>query len=185
MGPDAILVDASKSVPYLMGLRAVAGLQINVLHIVRDSRSVAMSWKRRRIRPEITDSATEMPRMSARAAAINWDFANGMADRLSRLPDLRYLRVRHEDLVAQPIDELTRLVTPLGITSREVEARFVDPHTIAASVDHTVSGNPSRFKRNDIVLRPDADWGSELSANEARVVTGLTAPLLRRYGYRL
>jgi hypothetical protein len=185
IGPEAILVDGSKSVPYLMSLREIQGLRIAVVHIVRDSRSVAMSWKRRRIRPEITDAKTEMPTMPTRVAAINWDLANGMADSLGRLPDLRYLRVRYEDFVAQPIEELTRLVAPLDVTPQDVAARFVGPNTIVASVDHTVSGNPSRFERSDITIRPDTDWRSALSASETRVVTAFTAPLLRRYGYPL
>jgi hypothetical protein len=42
-----------------------------------------------------------------------------------------------------------------------------------------------RFTRGDVLLRNDDRWRREMYRRDALVVTTLTWPLLRRYGYPL
>jgi hypothetical protein len=51
--------------------------------------------------------------------------------------------------------------------------------------NHTVAGNPLRFRRGDVAIEADLEWRSRLEAGPRRVVTALTWPLLLRYGFRL
>jgi hypothetical protein len=47
-----------------------------------------------------------------------------------------------------------------------------------------VSGNPMRFKTGRLDLRLDDAWRREMPHRQAALVTGLTWPLQRWYGYR-
>jgi hypothetical protein len=48
---------------------------------------------------------------------------------------------------------------------------------------HTASGNPMRFTTGRLAIRGDDRWRSAMSRQDQRLVTALTLPLLRRYGY--
>jgi hypothetical protein len=50
-------------------------------------------------------------------------------------------------------------------------------------VSHTVSGNPNRFETGAVELRPDREWISKMSPRNKALVTALTLPLLKHYGY--
>jgi len=52
------------------------------------------------------------------------------------------------------------------------------------TVVHDISGNPLRFDGAQRAIRGDMEWVHALSAEDRRVVTAVTAPLLWRYGYR-
>ena len=49
--------------------------------------------------------------------------------------------------------------------------------------NHTVSGNPSRFKTGAVDLREDTEWRARQSRRDRLAVTALAMPLLSRYGY--
>ncbi len=59
----------------------------------------------------------------------------------------------------------------------------VPGRTFTPGIDHTVSGNPVRFEAGPIEIRPDLEWRTALPTGKRRLVTALTWPLLRRYGY--
>jgi hypothetical protein len=46
-------------------------------------------------------------------------------------------------------------------------------------------GNPSRFVTGPVEIRSDDEWESNLKRRDSAVVTALTLPLLRFYGYPL
>ena len=49
--------------------------------------------------------------------------------------------------------------------------------------NHTVAGNPIRFTRGPLEIRADAEWQARMPVRQRAVVTGLTWPLLWRYGF--
>jgi hypothetical protein len=84
------------------------------------------------------------------------------------------MRIRYEDLVADP-DAITagiRAFTGLSASGM-------------AAPQHAIGGNPVRFREGPLRLRVDQEWLSGMSRSDERLVTGITAPLLRRYGYPL
>jgi hypothetical protein len=58
-----------------------------------------------------------------------------------------------------------------------------EQHRVELGVDHTVSGNPMRFKVGTIDIRPDERWRTSMPRVPRLIVGLLTAPL--RLGYRL
>src|SRR5205814_1135525 len=95
----------------------------------------------------------------------------------------RYLRLRYEDLVTAPTTTLQKVLDLVGANSAQLPS-FQD-NNIALSPVHGFSGNPSRFERGPVALRPDDEWKIKLSLAKWLLITGLTGPLLRRYGYPL
>ena len=95
------IVDSSKDSTYALLLSTIEGLEVEIVHLVRDSRAVAFSWQRRRRRPEIVDREEYMPVIRPAGAAAGWSARNVSAEALRSFSS-RYVRLRYEDLTADP-----------------------------------------------------------------------------------
>jgi hypothetical protein len=174
------LVDASKDPQHAYILRSIPGLDIRIVHLIRDSRAVAYSWRRVRHRPEIHWEGRDMPRYPVGRTAVAWSLTNlasGIAPRIG----LPYVRVRYEDLVDDPAVHLARILDELRIERRPLD--FLSNGTAVLRPAHTVSGNPMRFETGAVKVEPDREWTHRMGAGDRRLVTALTMPLLRWYGY--
>ena len=47
--------------------------------------------------------------------------------------------------------------------------------------DHTVAGNPIRFRRGEIEVRRDDEWRTRMARRSKALVTALTLPALARF----
>lgn len=176
-----VIVDSSKHPSDAALLRLLDGVDASYVHIVRDPRAVAFSWQRRKADP---DGQEEMPRWGVTETALNWDAVNAAADALGRKVDPdRFLRFRYEDLVADPRGSVARIAALVG----EPDARlpFVDEHTAELGTNHTVSGNPGRFRTGPVTLRLDDEWVAHQAARDRWATTALALPMLLRYRYPL
>jgi hypothetical protein len=172
-----VLVDSSKDPVYGLVLAGIPSIRLHVVHLVRDSRAVAWSWQRRRLRPEIGAADAYMPVRSPVRTSLDWDLRNGLAHILGRRA-ASYTRLTYESFVRDPdavVEAIARRVDP------EANAAFRAPTT--AGANHTVAGNPMRFERDAVAVKPDTEWETALRARDRRVVTALTWPLQRMYGY--
>lgn len=178
-----ILVDSSKhaSTAFVLRHAASVGVDVVFVHLVRDSRGVAHSWTKQIARPE-TDDGRAMPRYSPPSAAAWWD---GFNIALSSLPLLgtRTLRLRYEDLLADPAHALRTILDRAGHPLPQGWDGFLDADEARLGMSHSVAGNPMRFRTGTIALRADEAWRTALPTRDRRAVTALTAPLLLAYGY--
>ncbi len=174
-----VLVDSSK-VP---SDAALVGLLPHVdpyfLHLVRDPRAVAFSWKRRKP----LKGTVQPGKMRARRvdqSTLRWVGWNLAFESIRRRYPGRSVFVRYEDFVADPrvtLEHVARLV------DEPVEISFVEGREVNLRDHHMVWGNPSRFNRGRIVLREDDEWKTAMSRRDHVVATLIAAPLLKRYGY--
>jgi hypothetical protein len=179
----AVVVDASKLVGYGYLLGHAEGLDLRVLHLVRDPRGVAHSWQRVRDRDDRGDGDGAMNRESVVKSPVLWDTWNVAAERLWSADPSRYVRVRYEDAVADPVRELGPALAMVGL---DPAALPVDHDGTAHLVtSHTVAGNPVRMTSGPVRLCPDEEWVGTMPAARRAFVTAATAPLLPRYGYPL
>ncbi len=178
----AVVVDSSKAGSSVFLLRRVPGIDLRVVHVVRDSRGVAHSLLKEVARPEVGDAVALMPRARPLTGAAWWMLFNAMfhAVTSSGTPTVR---VRYEDLVAHPRTEVSRVLTHVRGGSDHADLSFMADGHADLEVDHTVAGNPMRFRTGRIELRPDVAWQAGLSRRHRRLVTAATAPFLLRYGY--
>jgi hypothetical protein len=93
-----------------------------------------------------------------------------------------YLRLRYEDMVADPARGLREVLAHAGETG-EPDLSFVHGSCIDLADNHLVDGNPVRFTKGSLRLRVDDDWCSQMPRRQRRIVTALTLPLLAAYGY--
>jgi len=176
----SVIVDSSKAPSHGLILRASPGLDVDVVHLVRDSRAVAHSWGRVRVKPEVHWERRYMPRYGPARSAFEWDVMNLAAPAL-KLPPGSYLRLRYEDLATDPSRSVSRVLSAVGEPSRPLD--FLQNGTARLRPDHTISGNPMRFETGPVQIAPDEAWRTTMSRADVRLVTALTWPLLRRYGY--
>jgi len=186
-----VIVDSSKSVPYGRMLDLLPGLDVRVVHLVRDARAVAHSWTRAKPAP---DRARQyMDQRAPLRSALNWNITNAGAELFCRRPG-RYLRLRYEDFAERPrdsVERILRLVSPRSALPSEepagtrgpFELPFVDERTVELGSTHSIKGNPDRLKTGPVEIRLDARWETEMTPRNRRLVTALTWPLLTRYGY--
>ncbi len=97
----SVIVDSSKQTSLVYALSHDAGLDLRLLHLVRDPRGVAFSWTRKVRRPEITDREEFMPTYRPSYMAALWSGHNVLltALRLRRVPTLR---LNYEQFTADP-----------------------------------------------------------------------------------
>jgi len=165
----------SVAIPTLAGLFPTA----RFIHIVRDPRDAAASaWKHL----GRTDGRSKPDYLRHFIQEV-WALQAGSAHRDGRSlgPD-RYAEVRYEDLLANPIDEATRLADFLGLAA--------DPATIAACLDaasfERASGgrkpgeeDPASFFRKGVA----GDWVNHIDPAEAHDLCAPIAPLMATFGY--
>lgn len=177
-----VIVDASKNLMFARLLTETPGLRVGVLHLVRDSRGVAYSLMKKQPRPGTSQRREYFRQFGATLGSILWSTAQVATERL-RHRTAAYVRLRYEDFVADPSAAVERV---LGETFPEAlpdALAHVNGHAIDLGVDHLIASNPNRSRRGTIELREDLDWQSHMGAGRRWLVTGLTFPLLRRYGY--
>jgi hypothetical protein len=176
-----VIVDGSKTPMYAYYLQGTAGLDLRMLHLVRDSRAVAYSWQRTKLDPTIHWKETHFQPVPPVRVALEWAAKNILMELLTprRIPS-KFLR--YEEAVKNPaatVAELTEFVSE-AMPAHALD--FLSAQTISLSTHHTVTGNPDRFN-NTIEIRPDAEWQLKMDPRQRAIVTMLTYPLLAKYGY--
>ena len=176
-----VVVDSSKLFSYAVLLSLLSFADLRVVHLVRDSRAVAYSWRRSKESPAVVGGRL-MPRLSPVQASRVWSIENYLCTFLSGLAYLS--RLRYEDFVSNPIVYLAETLISVGFDDEaDMLHDVIRGRQISLSTDHTVSGNPGRFRTGSIALQPDEEWKVKMRGADKNIVTALTAPLLLKYGY--
>jgi hypothetical protein len=177
-----VLVDSSKFAQDAALLRLLPAVDAYYVHLVRDPRAVAHSNLRKKTSQPDPLEPVEMALWSPAQTAARWSRFNLAAEAVrARHRRGASIRLRYEDLIEHPAEALERILRMLGEEHNGLA--FVEDHVVEFNENHTVWGNPSRFKRGKVELRLDDEWLDKLE-NRARLVSTLVcAPLLLRYGY--
>lgn len=170
----AWVVDISKNPAIGLILAELPGVEMAVLHLVRDPRGVVASWRSRK---------AYLPKIRP-IRAIGWIWSASLgAERLTRRSRLRW-RLRYRDLIAHPAPLLSEIGASLegrgGSAPACPEHDFLRPGEVRFRVQHLLVSNPDKMTAGWVPLRPPTvrlDWPSRWLTNL------LTWPLLWRYGY--
>ena len=180
-----VIADASKAPSLAFCLRSSRGVDLRVVHVVRDSRAVAYSWTRKVPRGEKT-GPKYMATVRPTRTAGQWNYHNA-ALQLLAATGTPTLRVRYEDLVARPYETFAEIAQFTGVPPGPEQLSFIgadeDGSWADLGVAHIPSGNRMRFQTGRIPIRLDDEWRASMLATDRRTVTALTLPLLRHYGY--
>jgi hypothetical protein len=165
----------------------VPTIDLRILHLIRDSRAVAFSWRRRVPRPEYDHipmlRGTHMAKMTPTKAAIHWNARNILFHALG-VSGIPTRRLRYEDFVANPSPYAAALARWCEIPISKDRLSILAAREYESQTRHSVAGNRIRFKYGRVPIRLDAEWHKAMRAEDRLFVTALTLPLLHSYGYR-
>ncbi len=190
----SVIVDSSKGVPCALVLRQAPGLDLRLIHLVRDSRGVAYSWSKRAVeQPQYsrhpTLARTFMDRRGVARTAMRWIVVNVAFDVLCR-SDLPHIRVQYESFAGNPSATVRRvmgLVETESLLSRSSprlsRVASVQSEATPVPLNHSLGGNRVRFEHGEIRVRKDEEWRTRMPKRARLAVTALSLPLLVMYGY--
>lgn len=179
---DPIIVDSSKLPGRGFVLAATPGVELYVVHLVRDARGVAWSLAKPHSRSVEQGVQRDLHAKPAAYVAMRWSVVNLASELLRlRLGKGRSMRLRYEDFVADPAAALKEIAEMCGAEwSESADTAARSPLNPA----HQVAGSRHRTSKA-LQIRADEEWRSQMPERKSRLVTILTAALLRRYGYPL
>lgn len=174
-----VIVDSSKNPSYGYILSMMPGIDLHVLHFMRDSRAVAYSWsKKKEFQP-----GDFMARKTPIKSALQWDARNLTTEIFLAKKSKSFMKLRYEDFIAHPqatVESIVKdlLQEPLG------QSPFVTEHRVELTrASHSVFGNPVRFQNGSVDLQLDNKWLTEMNGRHKHTVSALTLPLQIKYGY--
>jgi len=168
-----VIVDSTKIPGEAALLPYLDGVHTYFVHLVRDPVAVAYSWRKPK------DYAYAM---SSSKSTAYWDGFNLASRAITRRYPRQSMFLRYEDFIADPRATIDALLRHCGADPADnpMTGRVVELHT-----NHTVTGNPDRFRTGSTVIRDrdDATSGG-LRARARLAARTLSWPLSWRYGYR-
>ena len=174
------VVDSSKHPSEALLLARRNGIDMRLLHMVRDPRAVAYSWTRSGQRH---GTGTDVPPARGALSSTAWWTAWNLAIERALAPQLadRYRRILYEEVMAEPRRALGDVTRWAGGDERALN--FVKDDTVAFEPAHLVAGNPNRTMTGPVRLRPDLDWRAEQRRSDRWKSTLTALPLLAHYHY--
>jgi hypothetical protein len=177
-----VVVDSSKRPQDAAVLAALDDVEHYVLHMVRDPRAVAFSWGRRDKTIRVAGGTQPMGTRGVLSSMTRWT-ENGLGAAALRrhVPEHRWMFLRYEDFASRPREVVSRVLAFLG---EDGALPFVEEDTVVLGVNHTVAGNPNRFRVGNVRIALDNDWSRRMPRHRQLLVLALTWPLLVRYRSR-
>ena len=173
-----VIVDSSKIPSYALLLSDIPGIEVYVVHMIRDPRGTAYSWRKIVLSPD-KQTPQMMVQYNPFHSSIMWCIWNYVFEGVWK-GSKRYYRLLYEDFVSFPEKSVSSILDMLG---EDVPLLPVQGAETTLGENHTVSGNPSRFKRGTIMLKLDDAWRSSILPRDRWLTNALTWPLLFKYGY--
>jgi hypothetical protein len=168
-----MILDNSKNSGRVMMLSRSGLFEIQVLHVVRDSRAVVFSHRRKAERRTHDNSYRLFPTVR------NWNRLNlRLASTFEKASNTSYLRVKYEDVVADPEKEIKRILEQLGLVWMPQILQFREAR------HHGIEGNRMRLGGGQEIVR-DAEYLDGLGRSEWWAATAASWRGLRKFGYRL
>ena len=159
-----VFLDTSKDRLKLEPLRRFSGLDLRVIHLVRDVRGVVASALRHGVATDV------------RTAARNWSKGNDrLRATLQRFPDNRVAVLRYEDLCKDVELTMDRLCRFCGVASGSSPADY-------RSAPHHIIGNAMRLRQEKEVAL-DERWRRELDRDQLQEIRRVSGTHAQRYGY--
>jgi LPS sulfotransferase NodH len=177
-----VIVDSSKRRSRVLLLSAIAGIDLRVIHLVRDPRGVVWSAKKR-LKPQGPEAAGWTTRSQpAWKTAGFWSFCNLQSQWVrDRLPAVNSMQLRYEDYVTDPTAAMAQLGRFIGVDLGPVTTALLAGEQMR--IGHTIAGNPLR-KAGQVRMRgPDLEWVEKLLPLDRRTCWALSGWLMRKYGY--
>jgi Sulfotransferase family len=169
-----VVVDSSKSPTYGSILDRAPGIELYGVHLVRDPRPTSYSWS---VDPHYH-------RTRGFAFGARWTLWNLELEALAARRRRRFVRLRLEDFVRDPVAETRRVLALVG--AEHADLPFDDDgRSVRLPGHHMVEGHSSRFDTGVVPIRASTSWKRALSPRRELSTALLASPLQLLYGYPL
>ncbi|AFY78192.1 MAG: sulfotransferase [Hydrococcus sp. C42_A2020_068] len=168
-----VIVDDSNHPGYAYTLSMMPGIDLYIVHLIRDPRATAYSWSQRQKKGLGT--------YTIRDNSLGWNIRNLVTESLSRTVSGKYLRLFYEDFAAKPKLAIQQILNLLE--EQPSQLPFVSENEVRLGISHSVFGNPNRTDNGTVTIKLDDEWKKKLDKSDRTTVTTLTFPLLLKYGY--
>jgi hypothetical protein len=172
-----VIVDSSKSPARALALSRMPGLEVNMLHLVRDVRGVAYSL--RKLSNAQASQGSRLPRRSNLRFAGTWAVVNFFCERvMPKIPGPN-LFARYEDYTKDP-DSMLAAVAKLIGRDRIAYAAGAD---YLLTQGHQVAGNDARMRPVQQILT-DETWRDNFGFAMRKGLYLMVLPMMLHYRYR-
>jgi len=151
-----VVIDSSKNPIDALLLQRV-GVDLRPVNLVRDPRTVAASWARRKKLYD-GDDESELRLFTPWTSSVLWSLWNALAHLVGRSTDRPLEVVHFEAFLEDPGREIDRLAAVCGLTR---EGLHLDGRTVHLSPNHLVAGNGDRFNTGVVEIEPRDAAGLE------------------------
>lgn len=178
----SVIVDSSKHPIRGALLAHLSGVDLRLVHLVRDARAV--TWSRKKALDADKKSGVQVAIKSRPAwySVAYWAFINVLSFVVCLFRRRRSLRMRYEDFVAEPQVQLERLSQVCGLDYSATAKTLLAGEPL--KVEHPIAGNRMRMK-GSVTLKPDWEWRDRLPVRDRAVCWLCAGWLLLLFGYGL
>ena len=177
-----IVADTTKTPSRALVLSMIAGIDLRIVHLVRDGRGVAWSVKKGLRKDDRGGVQTDQPPRSVLRTAAYWVVLNLQSAWVrTQLAPQKSVRIRYEDFMAQPKETLDRIGALLDCDFSEVAKALESEATFPSG--HAVAGNRLRMV-GTVRLNPDKEWSQKMSAKDRMLFQAVAGALMWQYGYK-
>ncbi|MEY2976823.1 MAG: sulfotransferase [Prochlorotrichaceae cyanobacterium] len=174
LGTD-VIVDDSLHPGYAYLLKQVAGVELYIIHLIRDARGCGYSWSKRRKKG--------LGYYTTRQSAVGWMLRNLSIESLQHEPKSKFMGIRYEDFVTQPQETMVKILKFIDLP--QLQLPFTSTDSLNLEISHSIFGNDNRLQTGNTRLKLDEVWREKMPWSDQLLTTMITAPLLLKYRYQL
>jgi hypothetical protein len=172
-----VIVDSTKHIGRAVNLLKCPGIDVFLIHLVRDGRGVIWS----RLRDKERDPS--LNRKGPLLSTLVWMTKNVLASLVGYFARDRIIKLRYEDLISAPVKELSRIGKLCGLDMDGVLHNLSEKNI--HRMGHQIGGNnKARSGDEKLNLRLDEEWKMRLSIRNRFMFGLISGWLARYYGYR-
>ena len=161
-GNGDVIVDSSKFPSYAFLLHQTGEIDLQVIHLVRDPRAVAFSWRRDKVDPD-APGGERMKKLPSFVTGLYWSAWNLAIERISKAQGIPRLLVRYEDFVASPRSTMEQIAGGRGSTDRPLPFVSDTPSQVGSEPcgfwqRHTIRSRRHSNHRGRRLVPGDGSW---------------------------
>lgn len=182
---NKIICDNSKNIDRLDKILQIRGLNVNIIHLIRDGRAVAYSFKRKE--EKIRNSGNKyLEEMKYLGKDIKMYDYNRSLSKWAQYNDkvkkkyghlACYQQIKYEDLVEQPLQSLNKIFYNIGAPKVDEIPEFKHENV------HSIGGNRMRFEFGFTGIESDNSYKNQITWHEWISSTMRHYGQLAKYGY--
>ncbi len=178
----SIVVDSSKNPMRAFALSLIPGIDLHLIHLVRDVRGVVWSLNKAYSKDEKQGVQKDIKSKPIWRSATFWTVTNLQSEWVRhQLNTRKSIQVCYEHFIANPCETLDKIGNLIecdfGAVAESLSAGD------AMAVGHTIAGNRLRMA-GSVKLNPDTEWVYKMPRKDQRLVLMMTGWLMSRYEYK-